>query len=241
MGQFVAMASPSRPPRGAGGAPAGWEVTWERGRAATFHGRPLPDEPVRAVHVLQVERPALVLGSTQPDSDVDADAVRAAGTDLVRRRSGGGAVLLEPGASLWVDVVVPRHDPLWVDDVGAAFHWLGRAWASALGSLGVATEVHEGALVTTRWSRLVCFAGLGPGEVRVGGAKVVGIAQRRTRQGARFQCALLHRWDAAATLALLALDDAARVEAAADLAAAAAGVDVPPADAVEALVGSLPT
>jgi lipoate-protein ligase A len=112
---------------------------------------------------------------------------------VVRRRSGGGAVLVEPGDVLWVDVVVPRHDALWDDDVGRAFHWLGDAWAATVGPDGRAA-VHRGPLVTTRWSRAVCFAGLGPGEVTVDGRKVVGISQRRTRDGALFQCAALLAW-----------------------------------------------
>jgi len=182
-----------------------------------------------------------VLGSTQPGADADAAALEAAGVALVRRRSGGGAVLLEPGGATWVDVVLPADDPLWSDDVGIAFHWLGRAWAAALAQLGVeGTAVHEGTLRTTRWSRLVCFAGLGPGEVTVGGAKVVGIAQRRTRAGARFQCALLHRWDPAAITSLLALGADARAQAVTDLASAATGFDVAPDDAVNALVDHLP-
>jgi hypothetical protein len=43
----------------------------------------------------------------------------------------------------------------------------------------------------------VCFAGLGPGEVTVDGRKAVGIAQRRTRAGSLFQCAVPLRWDGA--------------------------------------------
>jgi hypothetical protein len=39
----------------------------------------------------------------------------------------------------------------------------------------------------TRWSRLVCFDGLGGGEVTIGGAKAVGISQRRTRGWLRLQ------------------------------------------------------
>lgn len=230
--------APTAAPRGAGRP--GWAVTWERGTAADFHGRPIPGRPGRSVQVLEVEGPALVLGSTQLDTDADRSALARAGVELVRRRSGGGAVLLEPGSSLWVDVVLPRDDPLWSEDVGVAFHWLGRAWVAALRSLGLPAAVHEGALVTTRWSRLVCFAGLGPGEVTVRSAKVVGIAQRRTRDGARFQCALLHRWDPAATLALLALPDGERAEAAAALAGAAGGVDRAAAAIVGALVAHLP-
>jgi lipoate-protein ligase A len=57
-------------------------------------------------------------------------------------------------------------------------------------------------MVRTEWSELVCFAGLGPGEVTVGGRKVVGISQRRTRDAARFQCVAYETWDADALGAL---------------------------------------
>lgn len=219
---------------------ASWEVTSERGSASAFHARALPDPPVRSLAVLEVDAPALVLGSTQPASVVDQPALDAAGVELVRRRSGGGAVLLRPEEVVWVDVVVPSGDPLWDDDVARSFHWLGRAWCAALGDLGVVAAVHEDRLVTTRWSPLVCFAGLGPGEVTVGGAKAVGIAQRRTRRGARFQCALLRLWDPVATTALLALDEGTRARAERDLARAATGVAVSGLAAVEALLARLP-
>ena len=45
-------------------------------------------------------------------------------------------------------------------------------------------------MACTGWCPLVCFAGVGPGEVLAGGRKLVGISQRRTRAGARFQCAV---------------------------------------------------
>lgn len=217
-----------------------WSVSRERGSPATFHHRIVAVPAHRSVAILEVDRPALVLGSTQPESVVDRRALADAGVDLVRRRSGGGAVLLRPGEVRWLDVVVPREDPLWDDDVGRASHWLGRAWAAALGGAGLVAEVHEGPLVTTRWSRLVCFAGLGPGEVVVDGAKVVGIAQRRTREAARFQCALLVRWDPVATTSLLALDAGARAAAAADLAVAAVGVGDLASQVVADLLDRLP-
>ena len=233
-GEEVLTADDGLPPR------ATWTVSWATGPAAAFHRRPVSTELRRTVEVLQVDEPALVLGSTQPESDADGDALDAAGVALVRRRSGGGAVLLEPGGSTWVDVVIPHDDPLWADDVGVAFHWLGRAWAGALRDLGVPAEVHEGPLLPSPWSRLVCFAGLGPGEVTVGGSKVVGIAQRRSRGGARFQCALLHRWQPEATVRLLSLDAADRRVATAALAGAARGVAQPAATVVDALLARLP-
>lgn len=174
------------------------------GQAGVLHGRPFESPVARAVLVLEVDRPALVLGSTQRDDVVDHDAADRLGVDVARRRSGGGAVLLQPGGMVWVDVELPRGDPLWDDDIGRATWWLGDAWAVALASVGVADlEVHRGGLVRSPGSDLVCFAGVGPGEVTVGGAKVVGISQRRTRAGARFQCAVPRSWDGATLKALV--------------------------------------
>jgi lipoate-protein ligase A len=110
----------------------------------------------------------------------------------------------------WLDVVVPRGDPRWDDDVARAFWWLGDAWAGAIGDLGITElEVHRGPLVRTALSDLVCFAGLGPGEVTRHGAKVLGMAQRRTRGGALFQCAVPLAWDPGRMGGLLGLDDLA--------------------------------
>jgi lipoate-protein ligase A len=181
-----------------------WALERARGSAADFHARALPLPAARAVWVFEVDRPAVVLGSTQPDGTIDLQRAAARGIDVVRRRSGGGAVLLEPGGTLWVDVILPSADPVWVDDVGRAAWWLGEAWVAALAACEVTGAVHRGRLITTRWSPTVCFAGLGPGEVTVAGRKAVGISQRRTRDAARFQCAVIHRWDPMALVSLLA-------------------------------------
>jgi lipoate-protein ligase A len=91
------------------------------------------------------------------------------------------------------------------------------------------------------WSIRVCFAGTGPGEVTLDGRKVVGISQRRTRQGALFQCAVIVSWDPAGLLDVLALEADERDAGAADLADVALGVGPAAATAaVAALAGSLP-
>ena len=167
--------------------------------------------------VVEPTQAVVVLGSTQPESVVRP------GVRWARRRSGGGAVLVEPGGLVWVDVFVPAGDPLWEVDVGRAFAWLGAAWAAAVGS---DARAHAGPLITTPWSKLVCFAGLGPGEVTVEGAKVVGISQRRTRAGALFQCAALLEWHPDRLLDRLALSDDDRRRGAAELAGVARGIDI---------------
>lgn len=208
----------------------------ERVPPAVAFARPWPAPPVRSVWVVEPTAAALVLGSTQPWPDGEG-ASRP--VDVVRRRSGGGAVLVEPGRLVWVDVFVPAGDPLWVADVDRAFLWLGRAWAAAFAAVGVpGAAVHDGPLVRTAWSGRVCFAGLGPGEVTVAGAKVVGISQRRARAGALFQCAALLAWDPAPLVDLLALDPAA--VAAADLAGVARGLDVDPESLTVAFLDVLP-
>ncbi len=183
-------------------ASRGWQVERVSGRAAPFHARELPDPLSRTVWLFALERPALVLGSGQgvragDPSPFDAARVAGAGLDVVRRRSGGAAVLLEPGGVVWADVLIGRGDPLWDDDIGRAGWWVGEWWQRALGRLGVTAPaaVHRGRLVRNPLADAVCFAGVGPGELLVGGRKVVGVSQRRTRLGARFQTAALLRWE----------------------------------------------
>jgi lipoate-protein ligase A len=219
-------------------AAGGWDVRRLRGPAAALHAEAVPDTPGRAVWVLEAERPALVLGSTQGAEVVDRAAADALGVDVVRRRSGGGVVLVVPETTAWVDVIVPAGDALWDDDVGRAAQWLGRAWQAALADLGVApSEVHEGALACGPLGRLVCFATVGAGEVTTPDRrKLVGISQRRTRAAARFQCAAYTAWEPEPLVRLLGLDGDGRraVEG------TAAGTGRTPGELVDALLARLP-
>ena len=139
---------------------------------------------------------ALVLGSRQRAVSLDSDVVSASGLAVVRRRSGGGAVIVRPGATVWIDAVLPHG--LAPDDVRGAMVWIGERWREAVEPfVAVAGNphdltVHRGGMVDSAWSDLVCFAGIGPGELLLGGRKLVGLSQRRTRRGLRLQ-GLVHR------------------------------------------------
>ena len=100
-------------------------------------------------------------------------------------------MLVRPHEVLWVDVLLPEAIPSGTMTSPAPTHWLGETWRDASGW----GSVHTGEMIRTLWSSAICFAGVGPGEVLVDGAKVVGISQRRTRAGARFQCAVMRTWD----------------------------------------------
>ena len=212
-----------------------------QGAAGVVHARDLADDIDRVVTTVDVTAPAIVLGSAQPASDVDVDAAARLGVEIVRRRSGGGAVLLDPGDPVWIDVEIGRGDPLWDDDVSRSMLWLGAVWVEALARLGRdGAVVHDGAMRRPPLARVVCFAGLAPGEVTLDGAKVVGISQRRTRAGARFQCAVPRHWSIDRLAELLAPGLAATATTGRAGSIAVASVVAPVDDIVDAFLSSLP-
>ncbi len=200
---------------------SGWAVEYRRGSAGDLHEASagalagLAAGPGRQVRVLEATAQAIVLGSSQAATDIDEGAAGRAGVAVARRRSGGGAVLVGPGECLWIDLLLPVGDPLWSHDVATA------------GGLPAASTWRS-PMRRSRWSDLVCFAGVGAGEVTVDGpdgpVKVVGVSQRRTRHGALFQTATLLRWDPDAVVGLLALDAGSALAATRDLRGVAVGI-----------------
>jgi lipoate---protein ligase len=133
------------------------------------------------MYVVHPERATLVLGSTQSTEILNAQ--RLGDTSIRRRRGGGGLVLLHPD-DLWIDWWVPAGDGRWRSDVHASSRMAGLWWADALREFVTGdVTVHEGPLEGDPAHRLVCFAGRGPGEVFVDGKKAVGVTQWRVREG----------------------------------------------------------
>jgi len=229
-----------------------WEVVDLSGTVRELHERSIGllaahEAGGRSGRAVVVHHPvdrALVLGSAQKDDVVDMEACKAAGVDVVRRRSGGGAVLVDPDHIVWIDLFVPAGDPLWQHDVGRAAWWVGEAWAAALRPDLPSVSVWKGPMQRRLWSSLICFAGLGPGEVTLGAGpetpKVVGISQRRTRAGALFQCACIREWDPALLVWLLALSSEDRHLCEKALHTAAIGPDPELTEVTKRLFGALP-
>lgn len=211
-------------------------VSWQRhdwrGTAADFHSFDPPGE--RAVWWCRVDAAALILGSSQPPEVVSAACASEHGIEVARRRSGGGVVFVHPDDSVWIDVTIPRDDPLWVDDVSSSMLWLGEVFVDAL-SPWVTASVHRGAFDAGSTGRDVCFASTSPGEVFLDDAKVVGISQRRTREGARFQCVVYRRWEPSGWAPCLASPGAQSAASSLRVATVAAGA----ADIVAAVASRL--
>lgn len=180
----------------------GWSVEHCRGTAQELHDRGLGDVTRPAVWIQSPARRALVLGASQTHDLIDEARAAARGIEVCRRRSGGGIVLVDPAESVWIDIVVPIDGRGAMSDPGPLSRWVGAAWLRALRHLRIdELEVHGGRSTDRERAGLLCFAGLGPGEVLQrtpeGPSKVVGLSQRRTRTVARVQGLFVTRWDPA--------------------------------------------
>jgi lipoate-protein ligase A len=143
-----------------------------------------------ALRLYRWSPPALSLGRFQPDDDIDHDACRRLGVDVVRRPTGGRALL--HGADLTYAVAMrPPHDASGAS-VDALYRLLAGALIAGLAELGVdAAIAHAGGPPGP-----VCFAGQQGADLRVGERKLCGSAQVH-RNGAVLQhgAILLDRLD----------------------------------------------
>ena len=114
--------------------------------------------------------PALSLGRFQPESDVDRDACRARGVEVVRRPTGGRALL--HGADLTYAVALPRP-PGAAGHVDALYRTLAGALIAGLAQLGVTATIGS----DRGPAGPVCFAAAQGADLRVGDRKLCGSAQ----------------------------------------------------------------
>jgi lipoate-protein ligase A len=132
-------------------------------------------EPGEAVLRLYTwERPTLSLGRNESAAAYPLDAIRGAGTDVVRRPTGGRAVLHDE--ELTYAVVTPLAT--W-GGVRAAYRAINDGLAAALRSLGAPVDLAPGTARSLGPDSGPCFQVPAAGEVVAGGRKLVGSAQAR--------------------------------------------------------------
>ena len=123
-----------------------------------------------ALRLYQWRPPALSLGRFQDEDDVDRDECARLGVEIVRRPTGGRALLHGGDLTYAVATTRPSGEPGAVD---AIYEWLAQALIAGLTRLGVHAAVarNEGP------AGPVCFAGQQGADLRVGDRKLCGSAQ----------------------------------------------------------------
>ncbi len=130
--------------------------------------------------------PTISLGYGQPlDDRIDLEAAAALGIGLVRRPTGGSAILHEgPDLEVTYSVTAAADDFAGADDLLATYRWIGAALEAGLRRLGAPVEMVPVQPSDPAAMPAFCFARTGSYELEVSGRKLVGSAQRR--QGAGF-------------------------------------------------------
>jgi len=132
------------------------------------------DDPV--LRLYRWDPPAVTIGYNQDPGDFDAAAVAAAGYGLVRRPTGGRAIL--HAEELTYAVVGTSPGPIFGNSLHSTYMKINEALLAFLRELGIEADVSEGE-PREEMRGLVCFKSAGRHEVHVGGRKIIGSAQRR--------------------------------------------------------------
>ncbi len=151
--------------------------------------------------------PCLSLGFAQPYAAADAAFCAAHGIDVVRRPTGGRAVLHH--LELTYSVCAPLGRPPFTRDLQAAYRTICRALVAGLRRLGVdaglSGEPENGMIKPTQ--AIPCFIGPAAGEVVVQGRKLVGSAMRHVGDSILQHGSILEGWDGLLQAGCLGLAD----------------------------------
>ncbi len=135
-------------------------------------------------------KPVLVLGYAQPSSEVDPAPCLRLGVPILRRITGGSAVLHEGGRSVSLSLALPA-DHLWARGIHTLYGAFVSAVAEALEGLGAEVRPWRPGDGTPRRRSPICFEDHRGETLLAGGRKVLGCAQTRRRRAVLVHGALL--------------------------------------------------
>lgn len=121
--------------------------------------------------------PCLSLGYAQPFGDADAERVLQLDWDIVRRPTGGRAILHTD--ELTYSVAVPMNHPLAEGSVVDSYRRISMALLNALEALGAHPHADQQSSAALRDKSPVCFETPSHYEITVDRRKLVGSAQAR--------------------------------------------------------------
>ena len=129
------------------------------------------------------EPACLSLGYAQPIRDADLARLDERGWGIVRRPTGGRAILHMD--ELTYSVIAPNDEPRLLGGVLQSYQSISHALLHALQSLGIPAQASEKADPPdpSSLTGLVCFEVPSPYEIIAAGKKLIGSAQARKREG----------------------------------------------------------
>lgn len=139
------------------------------------------DESLPTFRLYAWQPACLSLGYAQSFKDVDLQRLKANGWDLVRRVTGGRAILHVD--ELTYSVIAPPDEPRLAGTVLESYQRLANALILAVRDLGLPVEMEENAPPASATKGPVCFEVPSAYEIVVGGKKLIGSAQARKKEG----------------------------------------------------------
>ena len=121
--------------------------------------------------------PAVSLGRHQPLAEIDADAVAARGYEIVRRPTGGRAILHID--EFTYSVAAAESEPRMAGGVMDAYLRISNALLTGLQALGVAADKAPGSVRVGKDVSAACFEVPSAYEITAGPRKLMGSAQSR--------------------------------------------------------------
>ena len=123
----------------------------------------------------------LSLGHAQPFADVDMQRLKERGWEVVRRATGGRAILHTD--ELTYSVIAPNDEPGVAGTVLESYNRLALALLVAIKELELPVEMKEGKVDGNGTPNPICFEVPSTYEITVDGKKLIGSAQARKKEG----------------------------------------------------------
>jgi lipoate-protein ligase A len=141
------------------------------------------DESAPTLRLYSWEPACLSLGHAQPYADVDSARLNEHGWDVVRRATGGRAILHTD--ELTYSVTGSADDPVLTGGVLESYSRIAQALLFAVRELGLPVEIQEHGGVGSNGmsTNPVCFEVPSTYEITVQGKKLIGSAQARKKEG----------------------------------------------------------
>lgn len=125
--------------------------------------------------------PCISLGRAQPFADVDIARLEERGWDMVRRLTGGRAILHTD--EITYSIIAPADEPRVVGSILESYNRLSTALLQAVKALGLQVEIKKYTGPNHETPNPICFEAPSAYEITVNGKKLIGSAQARRKEG----------------------------------------------------------